>query len=152
MQGGARARSGPPPDPNALRRDRDKVDWIHLPAAGRAEPSPVWPLSRATARELAIWTSEWTRPQAVMWEELGLVAEVALYVRSMKDAEKTKASVAARTLVRQQMDSLGLTVSGLARNRWVIDSAHPVRETTPSDEPDRQSAKARLTSIQGGAA
>jgi hypothetical protein len=48
--GGARARSGPPPDPDALRRDR-KSDpkWITLPAEGRDGPTPEWPLSGRAA-------------------------------------------------------------------------------------------------------
>lgn len=46
MRGGARVNSGPPPDPNALRRDRptDKDGWKSLPAAGRSGRLPKWPL------------------------------------------------------------------------------------------------------------
>lgn len=45
-RGGARVNSGPPPDPNALRRDRaeDKAGWTVLPAAGRSGRTPKWPL------------------------------------------------------------------------------------------------------------
>lgn len=45
-RGGARANSGPPPDPNALRRDRkeDKAGWTILPAEGRTGELPDWPL------------------------------------------------------------------------------------------------------------
>lgn len=45
-KGGARVNSGPPPDPNALRRDRpsDKNGWITLPAGGYDGPIPDWPL------------------------------------------------------------------------------------------------------------
>lgn len=45
-RGGARVNSGPPPDPNALRRDRreDKAGWTLLPAAGRQGDVPEWPL------------------------------------------------------------------------------------------------------------
>ena len=44
-RGGARVVSGPPPDPNALRRDRpgDKASWTTLPAEGRAGKPPAWP-------------------------------------------------------------------------------------------------------------
>jgi hypothetical protein len=46
MRGGARVNSGPPPDPNALRRDRptDKDGWKSLPASGRDGRLPKWPL------------------------------------------------------------------------------------------------------------
>ena len=47
-KGGARINSGPPPDPNALRRDRgtglDKDGWLTLPADGYSGPVPGWPL------------------------------------------------------------------------------------------------------------
>lgn len=45
-RGGARLNSGPPPDPNALRRDRrdDKAGWTMLPASGRQGDPPNWPL------------------------------------------------------------------------------------------------------------
>lgn len=45
-RGGARVNSGPPPDPNALRRDRpsDKDGWTTLPAEGRKGRTPKWPL------------------------------------------------------------------------------------------------------------
>lgn len=45
-KGGARVNSGPPPDPNALRRERpeDKAGWTLLPASGRSGDVPLWPL------------------------------------------------------------------------------------------------------------
>jgi hypothetical protein len=45
-KGGARINSGPPPDPNALRRDRpsDKDGWTLLPAGGFRGGAPEWPL------------------------------------------------------------------------------------------------------------
>lgn len=94
---------------------------MHLPAAGRLADAPPWPLTRATSRELVLWAREWARPQALMWEANGQVLEVAMFVRTVKDAEKPKGAVAARTLVRQQMETLGISLPGLARNRWIID-------------------------------
>jgi hypothetical protein len=48
VSGGARVNSGPAPDPNALRRDRerglDKDGWLTLPAGGYTGPIPAWPL------------------------------------------------------------------------------------------------------------
>lgn len=59
--GGARARSGPAPDPNALRRDR-KTDakWTVLSAEGRDGPPPEWPLSGQAAHIPAL-TPAWLR-------------------------------------------------------------------------------------------
>jgi hypothetical protein len=145
--GGARSRSGPAPDPNALRRDRkDDGEWRRLPASGREGDVPGWPLSDASGRELELWASEWRRPQAVVWEENGQEVEVALFVRSLVDAEAPRATAATRTLVRQQMEALGLTVPGMARNRWVIvgDEAPARRQSR-----GRGSARDRLKVVEG---
>lgn len=123
--GGARARSGPPPDRNAIRNGRAGADWIRLPASGRKGDPPGWPLSWPTKRELALWAVEWRRPQAIMWEANGQEVEVALYVRSLREAEKAGVAVAARTLIVRQQEYLGLSQPGLARNRWIIDSGSP---------------------------
>lgn len=148
-QGGARARSGPAPDPNALRRDRDQKDWVHLPAAGRTAPPPAWPLTRATKRELDLWAGEWRRPQALMWELNGQANEVALYVRSLVEAEARGATTNARTLVRQQQEALGLSLPGLARNHWVIDAGSVAKEMRPTGT-EAPSARERFTVVDGG--
>ena len=133
MPSGGHARSGPPPDPNALRRERDKADWVTLPAEGRSGPPPAWPLSAPTARERHFWTVMWAKPQAVMWERNGQEHEVAIYVRRLVAAEKRNAAVTLVTQVRQYADSLGLTIPGLRCNRWRIGT--PASSTPKSDEP-----------------
>lgn len=130
--GGARSRSGPPPDPNALRRDRkDDGEWLTLPAGGRDGEPPEWPLSVPVAppelvlrheRELELWRSLWAKPQAVAWEKLGLEYEVGHLVRRMAEAEIPGSHTSTGTLVRQMMDSLGLTTPGLRSNRWKLSS------------------------------
>ena len=70
-KGGARARSGPPPDPTALRRDRrdDRDTWTVLPVDHEVEP-PDWPLKpKATQREAALWAEHWAMPQATKCAE-----------------------------------------------------------------------------------
>lgn len=119
-KGGARARSGPAPDPNALRRERDAGEWTTLPAEGRQGDPPEWPLIVPTDRELELWSALWRKPQAVMWERLGLAYEVALYVRNLALAEIPGAPVTLATLVRQIGDSLGISVPGMRANRWRI--------------------------------
>lgn len=124
-KGGARARSGPAPDPNALRRDRpsDAAEWIVLPAEGRAGDPPEWPMADPFDRELELWAQLWTKPQAVAWDHLGLHFEVALYVRRLCEAEQHMSSVNLSTLVRQLGDSLGITTPGMRANRWRIGDA-----------------------------
>lgn len=147
MARGASSRSGPAPDPNALRRERDGGDWITLDPDGRkGKKPPAWPLTNATKRETALWAREWRRPQAVQWLVNGLELEVALYVRSLVAAEKPSSPVNLRTLVKQQQEALGISLPGLARNRWRIDTP-----TTPA--PKRRisagEARKRFTVITG---
>lgn len=131
--GGARSRSGPPPDPNALRRDRkDDGDWLTLPARPREEDPPEWPLAGQTAREHELWSKMWAKPQAHAWEKLGLEFEVGLMVRRMAEAELPASHTSTGTLVRQMMDSLGLTTPGLRSNRWKLAEGPQV----PVDEDD----------------
>lgn len=149
-RGGARARSGPAPEPNALRRERDTGEWVELPASGRENDPPEWPLERPTSRELELWASEWRRPQAIMWERNGQAVEVAMYVRALVDAESPRASVAARTLVRQLMDSLGISVPGMRAARWkIVDEVEPQAQGRPEGRP---SARERLKVVDGGGA
>lgn len=151
MKGG-HANSGPAPQIDALRRDRDKADWTHLPATGREGAAPDWPLTKPTQRELAHWAREWRRPQAVMWERLELEVEVAMYCRTLRAAEHPLAPTNVRTLLRQQQEALGLSVPGLARNRWLIDGGPEPKQVTTADDRDGASAKARFRTIEGGAA
>lgn len=121
-KGGARSRSGRPPQADALNRERTDGDWTVLPLAGRSGPPPRWPLDGGmTTRERQLWRKLWTLPQAVMWERQHQSFEVATYIRRFTEAEKPGAIVAVCTLVRQMSDSLGLTTPGLRSNRWRID-------------------------------
>lgn len=150
-QGGARARSGPPPDPNALRRDRpsDKAGWLTLhPRTGDA---PAWPLTESTKREDAMWARLWLTPQASQWEALGLRDEVAAYVRVFCEATEKDASPALRTLMLRQMEGLGLSAAGLARLRWRIAPAD-APEAKPTNGSRRTSTRSRFKTIIGGAA
>lgn len=146
MKGGARGRSGPPPDPNALRRDKDTSDWTTLPSEGRDGPVPEWPLADQIKREQTIWEKEWTRPQAVEWERNGQELEVAMYVRNLIAAERHDAASNVRTLLRQQQEALGLSLPGLLRNHWRI--GHPEEESVPRAAP---SARGRLRVVSDAA-
>ena len=154
-KGGARTRSGPAPDPDALRRERDAGEWSILPAEGRQGATPDWPLTEQTDREDQLWEQLWEKPQALMWERYGQDLEVALYVRRLSEAEKPDAFVGLSTLVRQMSDSLGLTTPGMRANRWRID--RPTEETvTPTTSKAAAAdatvydARARLRAAAGG--
>lgn len=150
--GGARARSGPPPDPNALRRDRpsDAEQWTTLPQSGREGEPPDFPLDRPSRREMDLWAREWKRPQAVMWERLGLELAVAMFVRDVATAEDPKASPPARALVIRHMDALGISVAGLRSHRWRIGEPEQQGMQTADDTRRRAPAKSRFKTIAGG--
>jgi hypothetical protein len=153
-KGGARARGGPAPDPNALRRERDSGDWVKLPAKGRDGDPPEWPLAGHSTREAELWAAEWARPQALMWERNGQQLEVALYVRRVAQAEEPDATVAVGTLVRQMQEALGISVPGMLRNRWLIvaDEVAPRRASrTAKAAAAPSSARNRLKALSGGA-
>jgi hypothetical protein len=144
--GGARARSGQAPDPNALRRDRNEGEWLVLPASGRVGRAPAWPLTKQTAREKTLWTRLWKLPQAIQWERAHQELEVGLYVRTLMEAESIGAPAALRTLVRQQAEGLGLSIPGLARNRWRIKHVEPTANEAPADA--STSSKRRLKVVR----
>jgi hypothetical protein len=152
---GGHGRSGPPPDPEALRRDRpsDAV-WVVLPVTGRSGPPPEWPLTDASSRELHWWRRLWAKPQAVQWERLGLVDDVALYVRRLAEVELPGASAAAANHLIRLSESLGLTTAGMRMNRWQIAAEQPAPQQLAAagggtaavggSRPARRSARDRL--------
>ena len=171
-RGGARVNSGPPPDPNALRRDRkqDRDGWTSLPAEGRKGEAPSWPLAGLTEppikndtareayavalieraeRELDLWRALWATPQAVVWERLGWTVEVAMYVRLVVAAERT-AETKALAEARMWSDRLGLNPAAMLRNRWrvVEDEVAAKRGTRPAPA---SSVRDRLRAVNGGA-
>lgn len=153
--GGARARSGPAPDPNALRRERDQGEWTVLPTGDRLHPPPEWPLVGCSQREKDLWWRLWRKPQGYMWSRLGQELEVALYVRNFAMAELPGAPVNLGTLVRQMADSLGLTTPGMRANRWRIpsDEVAAKRDGRQADAPRPEpTARERLKALAGGVA
>ena len=155
MAKGGHARSGPPPDPNALRRSRDAGEWTSLPADGRRGDPPEWPLEASNDREWELWERLWRMPQAVMWERQRQEVEVALYVRRLAEAEIPGSQVTLSTLVRQMGDSLGLSTPGLRSNRWrIVDQTNKAAEPAADSPPatPRKSSRQRLTVLRGDGA
>ncbi|MEU3620614.1 hypothetical protein ABZ725_51520 [Streptomyces sp. NPDC006872] len=153
-RGGARAVSGPAPDPRSLRSSRaaDKGGWRTLPAEGRGAPAPEWPLTTPADRELDLWDELWSKPQAVAWEDMGQELEVALFVRTLAEAERVDGRVDVKKMVRGYLDSLGLSVTGMNRNRWkVAPAVEEPAETAPAAAPARRpSARDRLKVVPSG--
>lgn len=156
-KGGARINSGPPPDPNALRRDRssDRDGWTTLPSSGYDGPVPTWPLSDATDecrmdREIQVWEQIWRSPQAAAWARLGWTHDVALYVRFLTISET--GDLKAATEVRQWSDRLGLNPAAMLRNRWRVaeDQVGEKRTEKTTARTKTSSARSRLKAINGG--
>ena len=153
-RGGARARSGPAPDPNALRRDRldDQAEWVELPAGGREGPTPEWPLEvEADEWERRYWAELWRTPQAVAWEQNGDQVAVAIYVRTAREAAKHDAPATTRTSLLRMRDALGLTVLGMRANRWRIGSRER-RAAAADRRRSGRSARDRFVVVEGGGA
>ena len=154
-RGGARTVSGPPPDPNSLRQAKaaEAGGWKTLPAEGYSGEVPEWPLTEATPREETIWDDLWAKPQAVMWAELAQALEVALFCRTLAEAERPDARADIKKMVRGYLDSLGLSVSGMLRNRWKIAPASEVaalEAPAAAGAPRRRSARDRLKVVPSG--
>lgn len=83
-----------------------------------------------------------------MWERNGQELEVALYVRTLAVAEQPGARTDIRTLVKQQMEQLAISLPGLARNRWLVDPGDRLPTAPePSTAPRRLSARERFEVI-----
>lgn len=72
---------------------------------------------------------------------------MALYVRSVVVAEKTSAPTFARQLVLKQQEALGLSLPGLARNRWRIGEEESLPKRTPRVA---AAARDRFRVVSGG--
>lgn len=152
--GGARSRSGPAPDPSALRRARkDDAQWTTLPLEGRDGDAPEWPLTDATDRELVLWERWWRKPEALIWESDGSTDYVALTVRMFAEAEVTKASAENRKTVRMMMADLYLTrdAKDRARIRIAEDETAAKRDEKSQHGP-RSSARDRISIVRGDGA
>lgn len=151
--GGARARSGPAPDPNALRRDRkDDAGWTTLPAEGRVGDAPKWPLVDPMPRELELWNLFWQKPQALVWEANGQEFAVAMHIRTLMEAEVVGAQTNLRTLLRQQAGELLLTIPAMYAARIKIAEVEQVASTPVATmtASKRLSARDRLKVVPGG--
>lgn len=174
--GGARARSGPAPDPNALRRDRkDDAEWTTLPVGGYAGEVPDFPLPKAIwfttyfehgkkisepddaetedvwDAELELWMTLWQKPQAAQWKNLGMEFEVAAYVRAFLESVRSEASAGLKTAVLRMAGEIGLSLPGMHSLRWRfgVDELAKKRESAEVAPPAGPSARARLAALNG---
>jgi hypothetical protein len=86
-----------------------------------------------------------------MWEQLHQDFEVASYVRLLVRAEGPRSSAIVWGQVKQFAESLGLSVSGMQRNRWTIAKIDADDDETnnPSAVSPVASLTARLRAVNG---
>lgn len=92
--------------------------------------------------ESVLWRDLWRLPQAVQWERLGWLRDVAQYVRFKVMAELGDMDSAKEA--RQWSDRLGLSPMSMLRLRWEV----AVDETEPRRQERQTAAPSRTTSRQ----
>lgn len=139
--GGARLRSGPPPDPDSARSERlgRTNGKLRLPPGGYHGTPPEYPLADHAPREIELWEELWTTPQAAAWATMPYMHHIiANYVRYTVRAEDPESPANVLTVALRMADSIGLSPGGLNALGWMIDNDDLViRE----DEPDRDNPK-----------
>lgn len=160
VSGGARVRSGPPPDPTSRTSERRGYALSALPNTGYSGPIPDFPLvdpvinrespdggwkkdvkasAAAKRREREIWDRLWRTPQACAWslpEYSYLTFEVGIYCRLFATCEQVNAKASDRALLPRYADRIGLSAAGLAALGWRIvpDELAAARMARDADE------------------
>lgn len=148
-KGGARSRSGPAPTSTERSHKADSQGWTTLPAEGRDGPPPAFPLTDPSAREMDLWERLWGTPQSVMWGQLNQEFEVAAYVRLLARAELPESSSMIWAQVKQVGESLGLSVSGMQRNRWTVGTVEHEDDESSAPVAGVPSLTERLKAVRG---
>ena len=136
--GGARARSGPAPDPDSFRQ-AGRDGFVTLPDTYTG-PVPEFPLIDPTPRELELWDRLWSQGHAYMWIANSQEIDVALHCRVTASIEASEGEPTAALLgVRIRMgEDLGLTVGGAKKNGWLFarpDTAADIAEQNATTKP-----------------
>jgi hypothetical protein len=151
-RGGARNRSGPPPDPKSGRSDRRGFRLDALPAEGHRGEAPNFPLPNAVSRELELWEWAWRTPQAAAWNrEPWRWQMVGMWVRTMVVCESHEATAADKNSLHRFADQIGMTPAGLKENGWKIaaDEVGAKRaDAVPAVEDDPDDVRGRLTVVR----
>jgi hypothetical protein len=159
------AGNGPPPNPNARRRNaRPGGGILRLPANGYQGAIPDFPLlppardpdGLIEAREGELWTQLWRTPQAVAWAAAGTswVDTVAMYVRHFVrgEAGSLDHSKEARALA----DRLGLSPRAMRGLMWeIVPDELGERAEAKAAHPAGSSARSRaaelgISAVDGG--
>lgn len=150
--GGARNRSGPPPDPNSLKSARLGLTFTALPAAGHDGDAPDFPLSNMTPDEETLWLWAWRQPQAAAWSrEPWRWPTIALWVRTFVKCAAEDAKAAEVNSLHRLADEIGMTTAGLKLNGWKIAADQLAEKRAERDPAAGPSAKDRMRALRGAA-
>lgn len=111
--------SGPPPNPNARRRNNREKGFTTL--AGRRAEVPKLPTikgHRWSAATRKAWASWWSSPQATRWPDDD-IPQVALMAACYQRA--ITGDMEALKELRQWADRFGLSPLARLRNRWLVE-------------------------------
>jgi hypothetical protein len=145
---------GPAGKLDPVRRNA-RVGPLSLPAEGRTEPAPSWPLPSPvdTERrdfEVQLWAELWATPQACAWATMGAGTrrEVARYVRLCADAEFGVEGALATAVASMHSqatalsDRLGLTPKAMRLLLWEVTSDEVAGQRAASSTSARGRIKA----------
>lgn len=175
--GGARARSGPAPDPSSGRSDRRGLRFDALPSEGYKGAVPDFPLEPVVlfsehfeegrkvrevdedasgdfrSREGLVWAEAWRSPQAAAWAvESWRWPVIAEYCRLKVVIELDPSANAALVgQLHRYREQIGLTPAGLRLNGWAIarDEVAPKREAKADTAP-KAAPRRRLRAVGDG--
>ena len=150
-QGGARARSGPAPDPNSGRSDRRGLKFTALPAEGYQGDVPDFPLPGLTPREAEVWETLWRTPQAEGWSRQSWRwPEIGQFARLSVRLEAPDAPASLMTPWLRIRTELGLSPAGLKENGWQIEAVEVGGKPAGKPAAESSGSRARLEVLTGG--
>lgn len=152
-RGGARNRSGPPPDPRSGRSERRGIRLTALPSEPFEGDVPEFGLPGATERELELWSEAWTWPQAWAWSqpsERWRLRPLRMWVRLSVAGEATDVNAAMLSQIHRFADQSALTQAGLREAGWAIASDELSAKAAEHDEAKKPRAR-RLRAVSGDA-
>lgn len=175
-RGGARNRSGPPPDPRSRTSERRGYTLTALPSEGFDGAAPEFPLQPIVLfteyfedkvkvkarddngtesfrdREEQVWAEAWRTPQACAWSmESWRWPIVAEYCRLKTAVEfDPTASAALVAQLHRYRDQIGLTPAGLRENGWAIakDEVGAKRAERQAADPEESAGEPRARRLR----
>jgi hypothetical protein len=108
---------------------------------------PRFPLVDVAEAESELWALLWVKPQAVMWERLGMEFQIAAYCRAFLESVEVNAKAGIKTAVLRMEGELGLSVPGMASLRWKFAEDEVTALRGALSKRPASSARSRLAAV-----